>query len=232
MSAQTSVTTPSKQLWLELPPMSETAPARLMVFFHGEGSTPEEFTPVALSWQLKFPGATVLVMQGHHERTPGRWEWYESRGVGEQRLARLQEAAKVMAVQIRDAQIQQGFSGESTILVGFSQGANLLLEIIRSHAELCGVAIGYSGRLLRPIHATEGIATPIHLIHGSLDSLVPLVYARQAFDGLRAIGADVTLDVIEDGSHHIDQDMIILGTTRAMQSVFKHRKRMRMKSLN
>lgn len=232
MNLRTSMNALSKQLWLELPPMSDTAPTRLMVFFHGEGSSPEEFTPLALSWQLKFPGATVLVMQGQRERTPGRWEWYDSRGVGEPRLARLQDAAKNMAIQIRDTQIQQGFSGESTILVGFSQGANLLLEIVRSHPELCGIAIAYSGRLMRPIRANENIGTPIHLIHGSLDSLVPLVYARQAFDGLKSIGADVSLDVIEDGSHHIDQDMVILGTTRAMQSVFKHRKQMRLKSLN
>ncbi len=212
--------------------MSQTAPTRLMVFFHGEGSTPEEFTPVALSWQLKFPGATVLVMQGPRERTPGRWEWYESRSIGEPRLARLQDAAQDMAIQIRETQVQRGFSGDGTIFVGFSQGANLLLEILRSHPELCGVAIAYSGRLLRPIRANEGIAASIHLLHGSLDSLVPLVYARQAFDGLSSIGADVSLDVIEEGSHHIDQDMIILGTTRAMQSIFKHRKRLRMKSLN
>ena len=212
--------------------MSDSAPTRLMVFFHGEGSTPEAFSPVALSWQLKFPGATVLVMQGLRERTPGRWEWFDSRGVGQERIARVQDAAKNMAIQIRETQSRHGFSADSTILVGFSQGAQLLLELVRSHQEICGFAICYSARLLRPIHATEKLATPIHLIHGSLDSLVPLVYARQAFDGLKAIGADVTLDVMEDGSHHIDQDMIILGTTRAMQSVFKHRKRMRMKSLN
>jgi phospholipase/carboxylesterase len=212
--------------------MSDSAPPRLMVFFHGEGSTPEEFAPVALSWQLKFPGATVLVMQGLRERTPGRWEWFDARGVGEERVARLQDAAKNIAIQIRESQRQHGFSAPTTILVGYSQGASLLLEIVRSHPELCGFAIAYSGRLLRPIRASESITTPIHLIHGGLDSLVPLVYARQAFDGLKAIGADVTLDVMEDSSHHIDQDQIILGTTRAMQSVFKHRKKMRLKHLN
>jgi phospholipase/carboxylesterase len=203
-----------------------------MVFLHGEGSSPEEFAPVALSWQLKFPGATVLVMQGLKESRPGSWHWYPGLETGSQRLASLQDAAKQLALQIQQTQMTHGFSPQATILVGFSQGANLLLEMTRSHAELCGFAIAYSGRLLRPVRPHENIATPIHLIHGSLDSLVPLVYARQAFDGLRAAGADVTLDVIEEGSHHISQDMIILGTTRAMQSVFKHRKRERMRTLN
>jgi phospholipase/carboxylesterase len=212
--------------------MSDSAPPRLMVFLHGEGSTPEEFTPVALSWQLKFPGATVLVMQGFRERTPGRWEWYDSRGVGEVRLARLQDASKNMAVQIRDAQTREGFSAATTILVGFSQGANLVLEIARNHTELCGFAIAYAGRLLRPIQATERVNGPVHLISGGLDSLVPLVYARQAFDGFKSIGADVSLDIMDNSSHRVDQDMIILGTTRTMQSIFKHRKATRLQRLN
>ena len=53
-----------EQLWLELPPISATAPKRLIVFLHAAGSTPELLAPVAIAFQLKFPGATVVLMQG------------------------------------------------------------------------------------------------------------------------------------------------------------------------
>ena len=62
---------PGGQLWLELPPLSERAPRRLLVFLHGAGSRPEAFAPVAIAWQLKFPGATVAILQGLHESAGG-----------------------------------------------------------------------------------------------------------------------------------------------------------------
>jgi phospholipase/carboxylesterase len=226
------VSVQATQLWLELPPMSKTAPPRLMVFLHGEGSSPEIFAPVALSWQLKFPGATVLVMQGPVASAPGYWQWYQNTDVGAKRVASLQDATKQLAFQLREIQTTRGFSAETTILVGFSQGANVILELVRSDIQLCGLVISYAGRLLRPVGREESVSIPIHLVHGGLDSLVPLVYARQAFDGFNAIGCNVSLDILEDGAHYLGQEMIILGTTRAMQSVFQHRKKMMLRNLN
>ena len=84
--------------------------------------------------------------------------------------------------------------------------------------------VAYAGRLASPIRDGDRVQATIHLIHGELDSLVPAVHARQALRGLRAIGADVTLDITADGTHSIGQDMIILGTTRVMQTVFRGRR--------
>lgn len=222
----------SEQLWIELPPISETAPSRLLVFLHGEGSSPEQFIPVALAWQLKFPGATGLVMQGLQERGTGHFEWYDPRGVAHERAPRVRDAAARLAQRLTQLQQREQFQPDSTVLVGFSQGANVVLEMIRSQPGLCGIAVAYAGRLSRPMQRGETVSPQVHLIHGGMDSLTPLVYARQALDGLQAAGASATLDVIEDASHGITQDMIILGTTRAMQTVFRHRRVARLKHLN
>jgi phospholipase/carboxylesterase len=202
-----------------------------MFFFHGEHSSPEEFVPVALAWQLKFPGATVLVMQGPQPQGD-HYHWYDARGTTTEVRSRLSEAAAMVAARLLDTQHLQGISPAKTMLVGFSQGANLVFELIRQHPDLCSLAVIYAGRLARPMQTGERLGCDVHLIHGGLDSRVPLVYARQAFDGLNAIGAQCSLDVIEEASHHIDQDMIILGTTRALQTVFAQRKRQRIKTLN
>jgi phospholipase/carboxylesterase len=69
----------------------------------------------------------------------------------------------------------------------------------------------------------ERIGPTVHLIHGEFDSVVPSVHASRAFRGLRAVGADVTLDVVEDEAHAIGQEMVNLGTTRVMQTVFRGR---------
>jgi phospholipase/carboxylesterase len=214
-----------QQLWLELPPISEAAPRRLLVFLHGAGSSPEVFAPIAVCWQLKFPGATAAILQGLQ---PGSahagHDWFDGRGVAADRVARVERAAGEVAERVLALQRATGVAPEQTVLVGFSQGATVALELARTCPDLAAIVVAYAARLASPIRCGERVSATIHLIHGELDSLVPAVHARQALRGLRAIGADVTLDITADGVHSIGQDMIILGTTRVMQTVFRGRR--------
>lgn len=223
IAERTLGTTPD-QLWLELPPISAPAPRRLLVFLHGAGSTPEEFAPVAISFQLKFPGATAAILQGL-QPSPGHdgLDWYDARGVAADRVERAGHAARLVGERIAALQAMTGVDASRTVLVGFSQGATVALEVARARADLAAIVVAYAGRLATPIRRDERVHATIHLVHGELDSLVPPVHARQALRGLRAIGADVTLDVTADGTHSIGQDMIIVGTTRVMQTVFRGR---------
>jgi phospholipase/carboxylesterase len=219
---------PSEQLWLELPPISARAPRRLLVFLHGAGSRPEVFAPIAVSWQLKFPGATAAILQGL-QPSPARdgLDWFDARGVAADRVERVDQATRTVATRLLALQQAAQVGSEQTVLVGFSQGATVALELARARPELASIVVAYAGRLATPIRSEERVSATIHLIHGELDSLVPAVHAKQALRGLRAIGADVTLDITEDGTHSIGQDMIILGTTRVLQTVFRGRARPR-----
>lgn len=216
---------PPSQLWLELPPMSAGASSRLLVFLHGAGSSPESFAPVAIAWQLKFPGATAAVLQGLRPSPCGEGhDWYDSSGVAADRIDRARAAARQVAERIEALQSETGVPAAQTVLIGFSQGATVALEVARSHPGCAAIVVAYAARLASPIRDDDKVGATIHLIHGELDSLVPAIHAQQALRGLRAIGADVTLDLTEDGTHSIGQDMIIVGTTRVMQTVFRGRR--------
>ncbi len=217
-----------KQLWLELPPISRDAPRRLLVFLHGAGSRPEVFAPIAICWQLKFPGAVAAILQGL-QPSPARdgLDWFDNRGVATDRAPRVDRAARKVAERIVALQRDTHVDHTQTVLVGFSQGATVALELARARPGLASIVVAYAGRLASPIRDADRVDATIHLIHGELDSLVPAVHARQALRGLRAIGADVTLDITAEGTHSIGQDMIILGTTRVMQTVFRGRRRAR-----
>jgi phospholipase/carboxylesterase len=216
---------PSEQLWLELPPISAQAPQRLLVFLHGAGSRPEVFAPVAVSWQLKFPGATAAILQGlQPSPAPRGLDWFDTRGIASERAERVARAAREVAARVAALQRAAQVGAAQTVLVGFSQGATVALELARAHPELASIVVSYAGRLARPIRSEERVSATIHLIHGELDTLVPAVHAKQALRGLRAIGADVTLDITADGTHSIGQDMITLGTTRVLQTVFRGRR--------
>jgi predicted esterase len=111
-------------------------------------------------------------------------------------------------------------------VIGFSQGATVALDLARAQPDLMSIVVSYSGQLASRLRSGERIGATIHLLHGGLDSVVPVEHARRALRDLLAVGVRATLDLTETGGHTIGQDMIILGTTRAMQSVFRGRRRM------
>lgn len=212
-------------LWLEMPALSPSAPARLLVFLHGAGSRPEAFAPVAIAWQLKFPGATVAMLQGPIPASGGQgFDWYTEGGSAAERLARVDAAAHEVAVRVQALQRASGLDASRTVLIGFSQGATVALQALRSGHALCAIVVAYAARLASPIRPGERIGAAVHLVHGEFDTLVPLVWARRALRGLQAAGAEVTLDIgIEDG-HGIGQEGVIVGTTRVMQTIFRGRR--------
>jgi phospholipase/carboxylesterase len=223
--------TPGDQVWLELPPISMSAPRRLLVFLHGAGSSPERFAPVAIAWQLKFPGATVVLLQGLRRLAHGA-DWFDGAARDGRGPIGMEVATAAVADRIEGLQRALGLGGPDTVLVGFGQGATMALELSRARPALAAIVVAYAGRLARPLVDAERIGATVHLIHGEFDSVVPAVHATRAFRGLRALGADVTLDVVEDESHAIGQTMVNLGTTRVMQTVFRGRRPTRPRTLH
>ena len=216
----------AEQLWLELPPMSPSAPRRLLVFLHGAGSTAEAFAPVALAWQLKFPGATVAILQALEPagEAPNR-NWYDPSGVSTEHGPRIAAAADEVARRIAALQSDSGLGGELTTVVGFSQGATVAIELARRAPEKVSIVVAHAGRLARPVRDGESISATVHLIHGELDTLTPVDHSKRSFRHLRAAGADVSLDIAADTGHAIDQSLVTLGTTRVLQTLFRGRSR-------
>lgn len=214
----------SEQLWLELPPVSASAPRRLMVFLHGAGSSPEVFAPIALAWQLRFPGAIAILMQGLR-RFGTEADWFDARDADGQSAERARAASANVAQRIASVQHTASVDARRTMLIGHAQGATLALDIARSHPGAAAIVVAYAGRLARPVREHDTVSGTIHLIHGEFDSVVPAVHGSQAYRSLRAIGADVSLDIVEDEAHAIGQGLVNLGTTRVMQTLFRGRQR-------
>ncbi|MDT3679916.1 MAG: alpha/beta fold hydrolase [Burkholderiaceae bacterium] len=213
-----------RQLWLELPPISAQAPRRLLVFLHGAGSTPETFAPVAIAWQLKFPGATAVIVEGLRPcaSNVGR-DWFDASGISTDRAARIDAAGVELADRLRALQRETSLAPAETVVIGFSQGATVALALARQQPAPAAIVVSYAGQLARPIAPGERIEPTVHLLHGEFDSVVPAVHAERAFRGLQATGSDVTLDIVADASHSIGQSMINLGTARVLRTLFRGR---------
>ena len=232
--------------WIELPPIqSQVCPKRLLVFLPGGQSSADSFAPVAVAWQLKFPSASCMIMQPP-VRSALWWESHQHR-----RHAAPACAVEVSKL-IRHRQDQLMLDASQTIVVAFAQGATVAIELARRtkhelvhrgesnchdkslHQDLqdainskpvCSMVVAYAAQLARPLLAHEYLSCSIHLIHGDLDHQVPSSYGFQAFRSLKAAGAEVTWDLLADAVHTIGQDAVIVGTMRAMQSIFRGRRK-------
>jgi phospholipase/carboxylesterase len=219
-----------QQLWIELPPINGGEPQRLLIFLHGAGSNPDSFAPVAIAWQLKFPTAAAFVLQASvpsavatPEGFMPRFDWFSFHAPDH---TAVRGAALTAEKAIRSIQSSTGLGAHRTIVVGYSQGATVALDVARLAPKLADIVVSYAGQLSGAILANEKIsASALHLIHGELDSLVTLDKAQRAYAQLMLAHSDVTLDILEDGTHTIDQDSINVGTTRVMQTIFRGRKK-------
>lgn len=234
------------QLWLEFPPIDAGGTRRLLIFLHDLGGTPERFAPIAIAWQLKFPGATGIVMQATHRFQEGH-AWFDDRlertshlspttahhrsvsdpdrsASGTQaRAERIRIARDEVAGRIEQLQQATGLSRAQTLIVGQGQGGLLALELARTPLAPAAVTVAYGARLASALQAGDWLSGAIHLIHGAYDSVVPAVHAQQAFRGMQALGVDVSLDILDDEAHAIGQGLVNIGTLRVMQTLFRGR---------
>lgn len=226
----------SPQLWLEFPPIDPTGTRRLLVFLHDQGSSPERFAPVAIAWQLKFPGATGIVLQSAQRFADGS-SWFDDRlnraldGRHDDRLnqrrddraARIEAARDQVAGRIEQLQQNSGLGPERTVVIGHGQGGLLALELARTPMAPAAITVAYGARLASPLREGDWLSGSVHLIHGAFDSVVPAVHAQQAFRGMQALGVNASLDLLEDEAHGIGQGLVNIGTLRVMQTVFRGR---------
>ncbi len=112
-----------------------------------------------------------------------------------------------------DGVAARGTPPERTVLVGFSQGTMMALQVgPRRKAALAGI-VGFSGRLLQPGRLAAEIVTrpPVLLIHGDDDPVVPVACLAEAADALTAVGVETRRHVSRGAGHGIAPDGLRLA---------------------
>ena len=83
----------------------------------------------------------------------------------------------------------------------------------KAQPDLAGRVVAFSGRYVT-LPEQASTRNTIHLIHGDYDEQVPMQHAEAAMQRLTALGGDVTLDIVDDLPHAIDE--------RSMQLALNH----------
>jgi len=199
----------------------------LFVFLHGSGATAQSMIPLAFRFQARFPSAALVVPSGFRnaECDPRRQQWFSMRGLNDDnRLQRVSEILPRLEDLVRGEQAQQRIAPGRTVLIGYSQGGTVALEMVKSVPGLAGAVVAYSSRFARLPRAGSRIGARIHLVHGAADTIVSRVHAERAERVLSALHVPVTLDIVEQLGHVIDHQAVSLGSLRLLQGIYEGRR--------
>jgi phospholipase/carboxylesterase len=205
---------------------SEHRSSRLFVFLHGCGATAQSMIPIAFKFQARFPSAALVVPSGFDPGARGgvAQDWYPTRGLnadnhGERVAAVLPDVEDL----VRREQTHFGVPSSRTVLIGFSQGGTVALEVVKRPG-LAGAVVAFSSRFARLPENGSHIASRIHLVHGEFDSVVSRVYAERAARVLTGLHVPVTLDIVQDLGHSLTYHAISLGSLRLLQGIYERRR--------
>lgn len=192
------------------PPLEEAAAA--MVLVHGRGATAQGMIPLAR--ELAQPRFTYLAPQAADST------WYPQRFMAPLEANEPYLTSALAAVwRVVEEAAAAGVSAERTILLGFSQGACLTLELAARHARRYGAVVGLTGGLIGPPgrdfdFAGDFAGTPVLLASGDPDPHVPWSRVEETAGVLRDLGAEVTLERYPGMGHTINEEQ--LRMTRAL----------------
>jgi len=181
-------------------------PTAAVIWMHGLGADANDFVPIVKELDLSncpairfvFPNAPqipVTLNGGYIMRA-----WYDIAAAGtdinkrEDETGLRQSQQKINALIAREN--ARGIPTDKIILAGFSQGCAMSLQTGLRHPQKLAGIMGLSGYVpLADKVATERHAanqdTPIFLVHGTSDPVIPIQRAQQSRDLLLSLGYSI-----------------------------------------
>jgi predicted esterase len=177
-----------------------------MILLHGRGASAEDILLVA--GELDQSGFAYLAPQAAGSA------WYPNSF-----LAPLEsnEPELTSALYVIDSLLGEvgsaGIPQERTMLLGFSQGACLLLEYVARHASRYGGVVGLSGGLIGPDGTPRDYpgslaGTPVFLGCSDVDPHIPRARVDLTAEVLGGLDGDVTERLYPNMDHTVNQDEI------------------------
>lgn len=175
-----------------------------VVLVHGRGGTADGM--LSLAGELTHPGFAFLAPQAADNT------WYPLGFLEpiERNEPYLSAALETLAALMEDLE-ESGIPAGRTILLGFSQGACLVLEFAARHAQRYAGVVGLSGGLVGPDSTPRDYhgslaETPVFLGCSDVDPHIPRERVAESGQILERLGGKVTVRLYPDMGHMVNQD--------------------------
>ena len=180
----------------------------LVILLHGVGADGADLIGLADPWATVLPGAAFVAPNGPSpcDMAPFGYQWFSLLDRDPVRLAEgVADAAPQVDAFIDAEMARHGVGPERTALVGFSQGCMTALYVAPRRTTPLAAVLGYSGALLAPERLADETRSrsPVLLIHGEVDEVVPVQATGLAYQALDGAGFDVDARVERGLGHGI-----------------------------
>lgn len=198
------------------PQSEDNYPDSAVILLHGYGSNGRDLISLAAEWAPHCSSTIFISPDAPYvcEATPLGQQWFSLENYTREAMEKEIETEWERASHYINAVIDEYSLTENRIvLVGFSQGTMMSLYASLLRDNPCAGVLGYSGRLLNEQKLIQSAhkSMPIHLIHGSADTVVPVEEWEKAMNILKTNEFRVTGYKSKGLAHNIDHTGVESG---------------------
>ncbi len=178
----------------------------MVIFLHGVGSNGDDLIELGHMVQDALPDTQFLSPNGAQpfDQAPFGYQWFSLRDRAVTAMhAGVQQAAPAMNAYIDEMKARFALDDKDIALVGFSQGTMTALYAGLRRAKPLAAIVGFSGAMLGGEELTKN-ETPVCLIHGEYDEVVPYAALAHAKAHLEKAGIVVETHARPNLGHSID----------------------------
>lgn len=187
----------------------------LVILLHGVGSNGQNMEMLADALRPALPNTTFISPDAPFPGGNGAGrQWFSIAGVTEaNRPQRIADARLDFDRLIGRLIEEHGFENrlDRVVLLGFSQGAMMLLDAIATGRWPVAAGTAFSGRLASLPPHSPSPNTRILLLHGSADPVVPSIELERAEAALKAAGSLVESKLFPGLGHSVSQEGLDLA---------------------
>jgi phospholipase/carboxylesterase len=180
---------------------------QMVIFLHGIGGSQQNFQRTKQSWQESLAGVDLISLNAPFPYENGSgFQWYSVQGINdENRQQRIITAREQLDTQLQQQFRQHDFipGRDTLVLVGFSQGAIMVLDLVISNRLPLAGVVSFSGRLVAKQPLVPPLTNAALLIHGKSDSVIHWQQSAAAAERLRNAGIRVETFYPTDLSHKL-----------------------------
>lgn len=215
----------------ELKPASGNKAKQLVILLHGLGSNGKDLIQLAEERLCKSlpdahfisPNAPIEMgsMMTFYGFVKG-YQWFEWLPDSPEEMLKGALESDVILNHFIDTQLDElGLEDKELVLLGFSQGTVMsLLTGLNRKNSLAGI-LGYSGAFLSKNNIKN--STPVCLIHGTADDVVPFSAMRKAEEELKKNNINVESHPIENLGHGINEEALKIGEEFIKKALLKNK---------
>lgn len=177
-----------------------------IILVHGRGGTAESM--LGLTDELNLVDTIIIAPQADD------FTWYPYRFIEKREMNEPGISSGLQLIDsIKKSLNQNEIKSENIFLLGFSQGACLVLDYAARNPEKYGGVFALSGGLIGDIlnkndYYGDLQSTSIFLGCSNIDSHIPEVRVHESAEILKSLKANVTVKIYENMGHTINQDEI------------------------